>query len=502
MNFPILSFLLWFPIVAGIILLCISRLHINYVKFLAMVFSLVSLFSGYLLVVNFDASSHEMQFSELIYWITQFNINYHLGIDGIALPFILLVCAINFIILLATSNSIQNNLSQYYAALFILQGLLIGVFSANDSILFYIFWEATLVPIFLIIGIWGSSNRIYAAQKFFLMTFFGSVLLLLTLIYLGLHSKSFTIMDAYDLKIALLPQLLIFFGLLLGFAIKIPMWPVHTWLPHAHTEAPTGGSVVLAAVLLKMGAYGFLRFTLPIVPDACRYLAWPMVIASLIAIIYIAVVALVQQDLKKLIAYSSISHMGFVTLGIFSIFLPNITITTDNLALTLEGAVVIMLSHAVIASGLFIGVGFIYDRLCTRKINELQGIANTMPAFAALFMLFAMANLGLPGTAGFVGEFMVIIGTMSINGVVAAIAAITIILSAAYTLWMYRRVFFGEPGNNATLALTDLRGGELLVMCMLAALILLIGLYPVLITDMLHASVSNILNLATLTKLG
>jgi len=432
-----------------------------------------------------------MQFVEVAPWIESFNINYHLGVDGISVLFILLNSFITITVVIAGWSVIESRVGQYLAAFLILSGLLNGVFAALDAVLFYVFFEATLIPMFIIIGIWGGPNRVYAAVKFFLYTLFGSLLMLVALLYLYNSSGgSFSILDWYKLPLSLTAQVLLFFGMLFAFAVKVPMWPVHTWLPDAHTEAPTGGSVVLAAILLKLGAYGFVRFTLPILPDASRELAWLMIALSLIAVAYIGLVALVQTDMKRLIAYSSISHMGFVTLGFF-IF---------N-AYGVEGALVQSISHGFVSAALFFCVGVLYDRMHTRMISDYGGVVNTMPKFAALMMLFAMANSGLPATSGFVGEFMVIMGAMRANFWLAFVAATTLVFGAAYTLWMYKRVMFGAVANSHVGALKDLNKREMLVLGSLAIAVLFMGVYPLPFTEVMHASVSELLRHVSASKL-
>jgi NADH-quinone oxidoreductase subunit M len=432
-----------------------------------------------------------MQFEELAPWIELFNIHYHLGVDGISMLFLLLNSFITITIVIAGWTVIESRVGQYMGAFLILSGLLNGVFCALDAVLFYVFFEATLIPMFIIIGIWGGPNRVYAALKFFLYTFFGSVLMLVALLYLyGKSGGSFSILDWHKLPLSLHAQQLLFFGLLLAFAVKVPMWPVHTWLPDAHTEAPTGGSVVLAAILLKLGAYGFIRFTLPILPDASRSLAWFMIGLSLIAVVYIGLVALVQTDMKKLIAYSSIAHMGFVTLGFF----------VFN-AYGVEGGLIQMISHGFISAAMFLCVGVLYDRMHSRMISDYGGVVNTMPKFATLMMLFAMANCGLPATSGFVGEFMVIMGAMKANFWIAFAAATTLVFGAAYTLWMYKRVMFGAIANDHVRGLTDLNGRELLVLGSLAAAVIWMGVYPKPFTDVMHASVNELLRHVALPKI-
>jgi NADH-quinone oxidoreductase subunit M len=432
-----------------------------------------------------------MQFVELAPWIPQFNVHYHLGVDGISVLFVLLNSFITVLVVIAGWSVIESRVGQYYASFLVLSGVMNGVFAALDGVLFYVFFEATLIPMFIIIGVWGGPNRVYAAVKFFLYTLAGSLLMLVALLYLyGKSGSSFAILDWHALPLSLGAQTWLFFGFLLAFAVKVPMWPVHTWLPDAHVEAPTGGSVVLAAIMLKLGAYGFVRFTLPILPDASRELAWLMIALSLVAVVYIGLVALVQTDLKKLIAYSSISHMGFVTLGFF----------VFN-AWGVEGALVQMISHGFVSAALFLCVGVLYDRMHTRAIADYGGVVNTMPRFASLMMLFAMANCGLPATSGFVGEFMVIMGAMQKSFWLAFAAATTLVFGAAYTLWMYKRVIFGAVANEHVAALKDLNAREALVLGLLAAAVLAMGVYPLPFTEVMHASVNELLRHVAQSKL-
>jgi NADH-quinone oxidoreductase subunit M len=487
-----LSLAIWVPIAAGLLVLAVGgdqRAPLQ--RWIALAGAIVGFLVTIPLYTSFDASTASMQFVELAPWIEAFNIHYHLGVDGISVLFILLNSFITITVVIAGWTVVESRVGQYYAAFLILSGLLNGVFAALDGVLFYVFFEATLIPMFIIIGIWGGPNRVYAAVKFVLYTLFGSLLLLVALLYLYNSSGgSFAILDWHKLPLPLNAQVLLFFGMLFAFAVKVPMWPVHTWLPDAHTEAPTGGSVVLAAILLKLGAYGFVRFTLPILPDASRHLAWLMIALSLIAVAYIGLVALVQTDMKKLIAYSSISHMGFVTLGFF-IF---------N-AYGVEGALVQSISHGFVSAALFFCVGVLYDRMHTRMISDYGGVVNTMPKFAALMMLFAMANSGLPATSGFVGEFMVILGAMKANFWLAFVAATTLVFGAAYTLWMYKRVVFGPVANSQVASLKDLNPRELLVLGALAAAVLLMGVYPLPFTEVMHASVNELLRHVAASKL-
>ena len=479
----ILSLSIWVPILAGILVLATGNdARAGLTRWIALLGSIAGFLMTLPLYTRFDYADGGFQFQEGYNWIPSFNIHYHLGVDGIAVPLILLTSFTTMIVVLAGWEVIQKRVAQYMAAFLIMSGLMIGVFSALDGILFYVFWEAMLIPMFLVIGIWGGPNRVYATIKFFLYTLLGSLLMLVAFIYLFHQSNSFEIIDYYMLPLPLSVQLFIFFAFFMAFAVKIPMWPVHTWLPDAHVEAPTGGSVVLAAIMLKLGAYGFLRFAMPIAPDAAHYLATPMIILSLIAVVYIAFVALAQQDMKKLIAYSSISHMGFVTLGLF-IFNP----------LGMEGGVVQMISHGFISGAMFLCVGVLYDRMHSRQIADYGGVVNTMPTFAAFAVLFAMANAGLPGTSGFVGEFMVILAAVQENFWYAFLAATTLILGAAYTLWMVKRVFFGAIDNAHVAELQDLNKREFVILGVLALMVLGFGLYPQPITELTHATVEQLL---------
>lgn len=493
-NMPLLSLLVWTPIIGGLLVLFVGqKLSQHSAKTLALGVSLITLAICVPLYQGFDNSSYQMQFVEQISWFASFNIMYSLGVDGVSLPLVLLTCFCTLFAILAGWKAIEKNVHHYMGAFLIMMGFMNGVFSALDSILFYVFWEGILIPMFLIIGIWGGANRIYATIKFFLYTFLGSVFMLVALIYLGLEAKSFAIVDLYSVQVGITAQVLIFIAFLLAFAVKIPMWPVHTWLPDAHVEAPTGGSIILAAIMLKMGAYGFIRFSLPIAPDASMLLDEMMIVLSLIAVVYIGFVALIQQDMKKLIAYSSIAHMGFVTLGLFLIYtLISNQADMNSVHLGVEGAMVQVISHGFVSAALFLGVGVMYERVHSRKISDYGGVVNSMPMFATFFVLFAMANAGLPGTSGFVGEFMVIMAAFKANFWIALLAAMTLILGAAYTLWMVKRVIFGQTGNDKVIAMDDINKRELLMMVLLAAMVLLLGVYPKLLTDMMHPTIEHL----------
>ncbi|MBI5862468.1 MAG: NADH-quinone oxidoreductase subunit M [Rhodocyclales bacterium] len=491
MNSYLLSLAIWVPVLGALPVLALGSGRRNMVRWLALAVALAGFAVTLPLYIGFDVHQTGMQYVEQLPWIPRFNLQYMLGVDGISMPFVILNSFITVIVVIAGWDVIEEKQAQYMGAFLIMSGLVNGIFSALDGILFYVFFEASLIPMYIIIGVWGGPNRVYAAIKFFLYTLLGSLLMLVAMIWLFLEAGgSASILDWYRLPIGLTAQILLFIAFMLSFAVKVPMWPVHTWLPDAHVEAPTGGSVVLAAIALKQGAYGFLRFSLPILPDASHYLA-PMVITlSLIAVVYIGFVALAQADMKKLVAYSSISHMGFVTLGFF-IFNP----------LGMEGALVQMISHGFVAGAMFLCIGVMYDRMHSRQIADYGGVVNTMPKFAAFFMLFAMANSGLPATSGFVGEFMVVLGAVKFNFWIGFAAATTLILGAAYTLWMYKRVVFGAVANDHVAKLTDINAREFLFLAVLAICVLAMGLYPLPVTEVMHASVDNLLKHVAVSKL-
>ena len=497
MNTQLLSLAIWLPILGALPVFWIGSERRTLVRWLSLAVAVAGFLVTIPLYTGFDATQAGMQFVEQAPWITRFNVQYLLGVDGISMPFILLNSLVTVLVVLAGWEVIEDKQAQYMGAFLIMSGLMNGIFSALDGVLFYVFFEASLIPMYIIIGAWGGPNRVYAAFKFFLYTLLGSLLMLVALIWLFLESGgSFNILDWHQMRIGLAPQILIFIAFLVSFAVKVPMWPVHTWLPDAHVEAPTGGSVVLAAIALKLGAYGFVRFSLPIVPDASIYMAPFMITLSLIAVVYIGFVALVQTDMKKLIAYSSISHMGFVTLGFFMFDAARM-----GSAIGVEGALVQMISHGFVSAAMFLCVGVMYDRMHSRQIADYGGVVNTMPKFAALFVFFAMANSGLPATSGFVGEFMVILGAVKFNFWVGFAAATTLILGAAYTLWMVKRVVFGAVGNDHVAELKDIGGREFLVLGLLAVCVLAMGLYPFPFTEVMHASVDNLLKHVAMSKL-
>ncbi|MEY6431408.1 NADH-quinone oxidoreductase subunit M [Thioalkalicoccus limnaeus] len=501
-DLPLLSLVIWLPILGGIAVLASGDRAAELSKKVALAFAVLTFVVSLPLWFAFDSSTAQMQFVERIPWIPGLEVYYHLGVDGISMPLILLTTFTTIFVIVAGWEVITYKPSHYMAAFLIMEGLMVGVFSALDAILFYVFWEAMLIPMFIIIGVWGGPNRIYATIKFFLYTFFGSVFMLVALIYMAFQAESFSILDFHALPLGLTEQILIFVAFLLAFAVKVPMWPVHTWLPDAHVEAPTGGSVILAAIMLKIGGYGFLRFSLPITPDASSYLDWLIISMSLIAIVYIAFVALVQQDMKKLIAYSSIAHMGFVTLGFFIAFTIFQRADVETGAVMgIQGGMVQMISHGFISGALFLCVGVLYDRLHSRQIGDYGGVINTMPVFGGLMVFFAMANAGLPGTSGFVGEFLVILAAFKADFWFAFLAATTLIIGAAYTLWLVKRVVFGPVANDGVAGLTDINARERFVLGSLAAAVLIVGVWPAPLLEVMDVTVQNLVEHIGLSKL-
>ncbi|AJG18557.1 NADH-quinone oxidoreductase subunit M [Cupriavidus basilensis] len=487
----VLSFAIWLPIFFGLLILASGSDRSRcYVRWMSLFGSIVSFIVTLPLVFHFDRSTAAMQFVEKSSWIERFNINYHLGVDGISMWFVVLTAFITVIVVIAAWEVITERVAEYMAAFLILSGVMVGVFCALDGMLFYVFFEATLIPMYIIIGVWGGPNRVYAAFKFFLYTLLGSLLTLVALLYLYSKTGTFEILEWHQAKLSMNEQIALFIAFFMAFAVKVPMWPVHTWLPDAHVEAPTGGSVVLAAIMLKLGAYGFLRFSLPIAPDASHSLSAFIIAISLIAVIYIGLVALVQADMKKLVAYSSIAHMGFVTLGFF--------IFNE---IGIEGGIIQMISHGFISGAMFLCIGVLYDRVHSRQIADYGGVVNTMPKFAALSVFFAMANCGLPATSGFVGEFMVILGAVKFNFWIGLLAATALILGAAYSLWMVKRVIFGDVVHKHVAELVDLSKREFLMLGLLAIMTLYMGLYPKPFTDVMHASVVNLLSHVAQSKL-
>jgi len=501
-GIDILSILIWLPVGGGVLTLLIGDGNARLSRWCALLVALATAVLCLPLWQGFDPTTASFQYAVRMDWIHQLHADYYLGVDGISLPLIALTAFMTVPVIIAGWSVIEKRPAQYFAAFLILEGLMIGVFSALDSLLFYFFWEAMLIPMFLIIGIWGGPRRVYATLKFFLYTFLGSVLMLVALIYLYGKSGNYTIAGFQSLPLSLVEQRWIFLAFLVAFAVKVPMWPVHTWLPDAHVEAPTGGSVILAAIMLKMGGYGLLRFSLPIAPDACRELDWLVIGLSLIAVVYIGFVALAQTDMKKLIAYSSIAHMGFVTLGAFLAFdIQGATGSLRGAINGLDGAMVQMISHGLISGALFLCIGVMYDRLHSREISAYGGVINVMPKFGAFMVLFALANSGLPGTSGFVGEFLVILAAFKANFWYAFLAATTLILGAAYTLWLVKRVIFGPVGNDHVAAMQDLNGREFLVLAVLAAAVLALGLWPAPLVRTMEASMQHLLQQLALTKI-
>ncbi len=502
MHDHLLAILIWLPIMGGFAVLgCGKREALA--KWLSLGVSALALLLSVPLWSGFKTGTAEMQFVERTAWIPAIHSDFHIGVDGISMPLILLTTFTTLLIVIAGWQNVEKRLAQYFAAFLLLEGLMIGVFASLDAALFYVFWEAMLLPMFIIIGVWGGPRRVYATIKFFLYTFIGSLLMLVALIYMYLKSGTYELAAFQGMTLTLNEQIFIFLAFFAAFAVKVPMWPVHTWLPDAHVEAPTGGSVILAAIMLKMGGYGFLRFSLPIAPDASRALDWLIIALSLIAVVYIGFVALAQTDMKKLIAYSSIAHMGFVTLGMFIGFqIAAHTGRTTGIELGLDGAVVQMLSHGLVSGAMFLCVGVMYDRVHSREISAYGGVVNTMPRFAAFMVLFALANSGVPGTSGFVGEFLVILASFKANVWYAFLAGTTLVLGAAYTLWLVKRVIFGEVANAKVAALQDLNGREFLVLGLLAAAVLLVGLWPAPLLDVMRASTQHLAQQLLVSKIA
>ncbi|HUI61774.1 MAG TPA: NADH-quinone oxidoreductase subunit M [Steroidobacteraceae bacterium] len=497
-----LSLLIWLPIAAGVLVLLLGDRNIAAGRWIALAASIATLLLCLPVLSHFDSSSAALQIPEKLAWIPRFNAYYALGVDGISLPLVVLTAFVTIPVVIAAWTVIEARPAQYFAAFLIMEGLMIGVFCATDALLFYFFWEAMLIPMFLIIGIWGGPRRVYATIKFFLYTFLGSVFMLTALIYMYVKAGDYSIASFQALPLTLTEQRWIFIAFFAAFAVKVPMWPVHTWLPDAHVEAPTGGSVILAAIMLKMGGYGFLRFNLPITPDASRELDLFVIALSLIAVVYIGFVALVQQDMKKLIAYSSIAHMGFVTLGAFVVYeIVRNTGALQGAGMGLDGAMVQMISHGLVSGALFLCVGVLYDRVHSRQIADYGGVINTMPIFAAFMVLFALANTGLPGTSGFVGEFLVILASFKASFWYALLAATTLILGAGYTLWLVKRVVFGPVANARVAALTDLNGREFVVLSALAIAVLLIGVWPAPLLKIMQPTIHHLVDQAVASKI-
>ena len=488
----ILDLMIWSPVIVGLILLLIGKNATSLSYWLSLTTSLLVFGMSMYALSMFKTNQVGIQFELIAPWIERFNINYHLGIDGISFPLILLTTFITPIVILTARTSNKINLHQYLASFLILEGLMIGVFSSLDAFLFYVFWEAMLIPMFIIIGIWGGENRVYATIKFFLYTFLGSVFMLIAIIYLYISTGSYSIFDFYNLDLSSMEQILIFLAFLFAFAVKIPMWPVHTWLPDAHVEAPTGGSVILAAILLKMGGYGLLRFSLPITPAASNELSMLMVVLSLIAIIYIGMVALSQTDMKKLIAYSSVAHMGFVTLGTFVVFLNHENASIENMNIAISGAMIQMISHGLISGALFLCIGVMYDRIHSREINDYGGVALAMPCFAGLMVFFALANAALPGTSGFVGEVLIILASLKVNFWIALLSGTTLVIGAAYTLWMIKRVIFGSITNEKISNVQDTTAVEFISLIILAFMVLALGVYPEPLMKLMYITLNDL----------
>ena len=498
----LLSVLIWLPIGAGVLVLLLGERNIVAGRWVALAATILTLLFSLPLLGAFNTNTADFQFVQSLPWIPRFSANYALGVDGISLPLVVLTAFITIFVVIAGWTVIQVRAAQYFAAFLIMEGLMIGVFSATDALLFYFFWEAMLIPMFLIIGIWGGPRRVYATLKFFLYTFLGSVFMLAALIYMYVKAGDYSIASFQRLPLTLVEQRCIFFAFLAAFAVKVPMWPVHTWLPDAHVEAPTGGSVILAAIMLKMGGYGFLRFSLPITPDASRELDMLLISLSLIAVVYIGLVAIVQQDMKKLIAYSSITHMGFVTLGSFLVYdIVRATGSVQGAGMGLDGAMVQMVSHGLVSGALFLCVGVLYDRMHTRQIADYGGVINTMPIFAAFMVLFALANTGVPGTSGFVGEYLVVIAAFKANFWYSFLAAVTLVLSAVYSLWLVKRVIYGPVGNDRVAALKDLNGREFLILATLAVAVLVVGIWPAPLLKMMQPTIHHLVDQAIATKI-
>ena len=498
----LLSVLIWLPIAAGVGVLLLGERNIVAGRWLSLVTTIATLLISLPLIANFSTTTADLQFLENVPWIPRFHANYALGVDGISLPLVVLTAFITIFVVIAGWTVIEKRAAQYFAAFLIMEGLMIGVFSATDALLFYFFWEAMLIPMFLIIGIWGGPRRVYATLKFFLYTFLGSVFMLAALIYMYVKAGDYSIASFQTLPLTLVEQRWIFVAFLMAFAVKVPMWPVHTWLPDAHVEAPTGGSVILAAIMLKMGGYGFLRFSLPIAPDASRELDMLLISLSLIAVIYIGFVAIVQQDMKKLIAYSSIAHMGFVTLGAFLVYdIVRATGSVQGAGMGMDGAMVQMVSHGLISGAMFLCVGVLYDRMHTRQISDYGGVINTMPIFGAFMVLFGLSNCGVPGTSGFVGEFLVIIAAFKASFWYSFLAAVTLILGAAYSLWLVKRVLYGPVANDRVAKLQDLNGREFLILATLAIAVLLVGIWPAPLLKIMEPSIHHLVDQAIAHKI-